>query len=61
MRDKVYPFLVLGHGNGPVAELLNDAIGIVGLPLEDAGVRIVGLLDLADNDRLKLSSRAFEV
>lgn len=58
---KVYPLLVLGHGDGPVAKLLDDAIGVVGLALEDASVGVVGLLDLAHDNRLKLAARALKV
>ena len=50
--DKVNPFLVLGHGNGAVAKLANEAKGIFSLALQDAGIGIVCLLNLADNNGL---------
>jgi hypothetical protein len=50
--DKVNPFLVLGHGNRAVAKLSNKAKGIFSFTLQDAGVGIVGLLNLTDNNGL---------
>ncbi|PNY29181.1 hypothetical protein TCAP_00901 [Tolypocladium capitatum] len=58
---EMYPFLVLGHGDGAVAELLDDPVGVVGLALQDAGVGIVRLLNLANDNRLQLAAGALEV
>jgi hypothetical protein len=58
---EVNPFLVLGHGDGPVTELLNDAVSVIRLTLQNTGVGIVGLLDLTDDNGFELSARALEV
>lgn len=61
MGDKMYPFLVLGHGDGAIAKLFNEAIVIVGLTLEDAGISVVCFLNFTDDNGLELTTRAFEV
>lgn len=58
---KVNPLLILGHGYGAIAELLDDVVGVVCLALEDSGVSIVGLLDLANHNGLELAARGLEV
>ncbi len=52
VRHKVYPLLVLGHRDGPVTQLLDDGICVVGFALEDASIGVVGLLNFADNNGL---------
>ena len=59
--NKRRPFLVLGHGNRAAAQTLNCLVGIVALALEDASKRIVGFLNLTNNDRLKLAAGGFKV
>lgn len=49
------------HSNRARAELLDGLVCLVSLPAKDTRVGIVSLLDLANNDRLQLSARAFEV
>ena len=58
---EVNPFLVLGHGDGPVTEFLNDAVSVIRLSLQNAGVGIIGLLDLTNDNGFELSARALEV
>lgn len=45
--NKVRPLVILGHGNRSDTEVLNSAVRRVGLALQDAGVGIVRLLNLA--------------
>lgn len=59
--DEVNPFLVLGHGNGTVAQLADEAKRIFSFALQDAGVGVVRLLDFADDNGLKLAAGALEV
>lgn len=61
MSDEVYPFLVLGHGNGSIPELLDDAVRVVSLAFEDAGVGVVSLLDFTDDNGFQLTAGALEV
>lgn len=61
LNDEVGPLVILGHGDGPDTQLVDGRVGRVGLPLENTGVGIVGLLDLADDDGLELSTRAFQI
>lgn len=55
------PLGILGHGDRTGAKLVNGAVRSVCLSLENAGICVVRLLDLANNDSLKLPSRILEV
>lgn len=59
--DKADPFIVLGHRDRPCSQLINSVVSRVGFSLEDASVGIVGLLDLAYNNRFQLPTGRFEV
>lgn len=48
--DETGPLVILGHTNRATTEILDRAVGVVRLALEDAGVGIVCLLDFSDND-----------
>jgi hypothetical protein len=60
-RDKVCPFMVLGHGDGSGAEALDSTIRHIRFTLQDTSIGIVRLLNLARNDRLQLPAGRFEV
>jgi hypothetical protein len=59
--DKRRPFLVLGHGDWATAKGLNCLVRIVAFALEDSSKSVVSFLDLADNNRLELTARGFEI
>ena len=59
--DKVNPLLVLGHSDRPIAELLDDAVGIVGLALENTSVDVISLLNLTHYNGFKLAARVLEI
>ncbi|RBQ70685.1 hypothetical protein VDGD_21507 [Verticillium dahliae] len=61
LLDKVSPLGVLGHGNGADAELVDGVVRGVRLALENAGIGVVRLLDLADDDGLKLPAGRLQV
>ncbi len=59
--DEVNPFLVLGHGNGAVAEFADKAQSIVSFALQDTSVGVVCLLDFANDNGFELAAGALEV
>lgn len=58
---KVRPLAVLGHADGARTQLVDGAVRGVGLALEDRGVGVVCLLDLAYDDGLQLAARRLKV
>ena len=50
------PFEVARHGNWAVTQFLYRVVLLVGIALEDAGERIVGFLDFANDNRLELAA-----
>lgn len=59
--DEVNPLLILGHGNGPFAELVHDSICIVCFALEDTRICVVRFLNFSNNDGFQLTTGAFEI
>lgn len=59
--DEVNPFLIFGHGNRTLAQFTDNIHGVFGLSLKNTGIGVVRFLNLADDNRLKLSSRALKV
>jgi len=59
--DEAGPLVVLGYGNRTASELLDSIIGVVTLTSENTCKSVVRLLNLADDDRLELATRGFEV
>ena len=59
--NKTIPLLISRHSDRTAAKPLDCGIHLVCVALEDAGESIVGFLDFANNDRLKLTPRVFEV
>ena len=59
--DEANPLVILGHGDGAGAELVNGIVSGVGLPFQDAGISIVRLLDLAHDDRFEFAAGCLEV
>lgn len=56
LLHKYIPFMILWHSNWTSAEIIYDSVCCIRLTLEDACVGIVGFLDFAYDDGLKLSS-----
>ena len=48
--DKCIPFMVFGHRNRPIAQLLHALVCFIGFPLKDASIGVISLLDFSDND-----------
>lgn len=61
LLDPRNPFSVLGHGDRASLEVFESADSRIGLTLQNASVRIVCLLNLANYNRLELASGTFEV
>jgi hypothetical protein len=59
--NKAIPLLISRHSDRTAAKLLDCGIHLVRVALEDAGESIVGFLDFANNDRLKLAPGVLEV
>ena len=59
--NKTVPLLISRHSDRTATKLLDCGIHLVCVALEDASESIVGFLDLANNDRLKLASRVLEI
>jgi hypothetical protein len=59
--DEVVPFVIMRHGYGSCPELLHGVISLIGLSLEDTGIRIVRLLYLTDDNRFKFATGVFQV
>lgn len=55
------PFEVTGHGNWAIPQSFNRVVLLISFALENAGKSIVGLLDFANNNRLELATRVFNV
>lgn len=55
------PFAIFGHGNRSFAQLVHGCICSIGLTLQDPRQRIVGLLNLADNNCFQLATRCLEI
>lgn len=59
--DEARPLVILGHGNRSDTEVFDRTVRCVGFALQNAGVGIVRLLDLAYDNRLQLAARGFEI
>jgi hypothetical protein len=59
--NKGRPLVILKHGDRAEAELVDSTICSIRLPLENPGVCIVRLLDLANDDGLQFPTRVLEV
>lgn len=59
--DEIGPFVVLWHGNRTSAKFVDGIVCSVCVSLQNARIRIVRLLDLANDDRLQFSTRVLKV
>ena len=59
--DERVPFVVLRHRNRPGMQFFSGVVGPVSFTLEDVGVRIVGFLDFAHDNRLEFATGVFKV
>ena len=59
--NKAIPLLISRHSDRTASKLLDCGVHFVRVALEDAGESIVGFLDFANNDRLKLAPGVLEV
>ena len=51
IRGELVPFVILGHCQWTIFQLLGGVIIFVGLAAEDARQDVVGLLDFTNNNR----------
>lgn len=61
LGDERIPLMILGHRNRPHTELFDGVVSLVGFPFENAGIRIVGFLDLANNNGLEFAPRVLQI
>src|SRR5699024_3367115 len=59
--DKCIPLVISGHRNGTHSKLLHGVIGFISFSLENAGICVVGFLDLANNNRLELTPGVLQI
>ena len=59
--DEARPLMILRHGHRSGTQFLDGVIRGVGLALQYAGVGVVRLLDLPDDNGFQLASRGLEI
>lgn len=59
--DKSSPFLISGHGNGTTTELFDGRVHLISVAFKDASKSVVCFLNLANDNRFKLTTRVLEV
>lgn len=58
---KCVPFAVFGHGNDTATKPVDRIICFIRLSFKDAGKGVIGLLDLANYNRLQFTAGALQI